>query len=79
MNGGYRQVLATRNEQEILYNDIEDIEKNRSCEINEVPESDTKGFMLDKPEPVTSNVEFGVFELGEIKGTLRRKDLYEDR
>lgn len=34
-----------------------------------------KNFMLKKPE----KIKFGVFHMGKIKGTLRRKDLYEGR
>ena len=35
-------------------------------------------FMLSAPEPTQKQI-FKKFDLGEIKGTLGRKDLYEDR
>lgn len=54
-----------------------------------VLEVDTKGekdcttfedsFMLRTPEPIKKDIKFGIFKLGKIRGSLSRKDIYEDR
>jgi len=45
--------------------------------------SDTKqisiDFMLEKPGPLKKEIKFTVHDLGKIKGTLRRTEIYEDR
>lgn len=73
----YKQAALTQNEQQIIYENILPTERNAGCEIFQVPERDD--FMLRIPEPVEGNIKFGVFKLGLIKGTLSRKDIYEDR
>lgn len=36
-------------------------------------------FILDKPEPIKEDIKFTVHDMGAIKGTLRRTEIYEDR
>lgn len=76
MDKGYIGVVASTNEQ-IIYADLVDTEKEKSYKINQTPEFGT--FMLDEPEPIKGGIKFGIFKLGKIKGDLGRKDLYEDR
>ncbi|PIV39179.1 MAG: hypothetical protein COS29_04005 [Candidatus Omnitrophica bacterium CG02_land_8_20_14_3_00__42_8] len=87
MRKGYIGVLASTSEQ-ILYRDLIDTEKNKSYEyeicdqryeIDQVQQLDTGNFMLERPEPIKETPKFGSFRLGKIKGTLKRKNLYEDR
>jgi len=39
---------------------------------------DFDDFILEKPEPLKKNVRFGAYEMGKIKGTLRRIEIYKD-
>lgn len=87
MRKGYISVLASTSEQ-IIYADLIDTEKNKTYdyeiyeeelhEIEQPKELDIGTFMLDNPEPIKESTKFGIFKLG-IRGTLRRKDIYEDR
>ncbi len=87
MRKGYIGVLASTSER-ILYEDLIDTEKNKNYEsekyeqryeIEQVQQLDAGTFMLEKPEPIKETPKFGIFKLGKIKGTLKRKDLYEDK
>jgi len=40
---------------------------------------DFDDFMLEKPGPLKKEIKFTVHDLGKIKGTLRRTEIYEDR
>ena len=40
---------------------------------------DFDDFMLEKPEPLKKDIEFGAYDMGKIKGNLRRTEIYEDR
>lgn len=93
MGKGYIGVLASTSEpsERIIYTDLIDTEKNttykheicdqRFEDIDKLQQLDVGSFsfMLEKPEPVKEIPKFGIFKLGKIKGTLKRKDLYEDR
>lgn len=74
------QVLATENEQEIIW---EPPERQKDSTRKETGYKDTHlhkfdDFMLKKPEPVRKDLEFTAHKLG-VKGTLRRTEIYEDR
>ena len=58
-----------------IKNDYE-TEKEASCEINY---ETFDNFMLEKPEPLKKGIKFTVHNLGAIKGTMRRTEIYEDR
>lgn len=71
------KVLVTENEQNIIFEELEEVERERSYGVYQAPEFGV--FMLKTPEPVEKDIKFGIFKLGKIKGTLTRKDIYEDR
>ena len=72
----YTQALVTENERTI-YKKVEEREQKRSYGIFQTQE--LNDFMLKIPKPIKKDIKFGVFHMGKIKGTLRRKDLYADR
>jgi len=76
MEETYRQILtlATENEQEIIFEDLEEIEKERSYEIYQTPECDT--FMLKTPEPVEK--EISSIELAKLAEKGRSFDFLSD-
>lgn len=70
-----RQIVVTEGEEKIIYEKLDETEKETSCEINY---ETFDNFMLKKPEPLKKDVKFTVHKLG-VKGTMKRTEIYEDR
>ena len=70
------EIVVTEGEEKIIYKKSDETEKETSCEINY---ETFDNFMLEKPEPLKKGIKFTVHNLGAIKGTMRRTEIYEDR
>ena len=80
MEGTYRQILVTENEQDIIFEDLEEAERERSYGIYQTPKFGA--FMLKTPEPIEkeiSSIELAkLAEKGESFDFLSdpREDIY---
>lgn len=66
------QILATKDEQEIRWEPTErqeDLARKKEAYKNTYFHK-FDNFMLKKPEPVRKEIEFGVYNMGKIKGKL---------